>query len=122
MLGIEIAICFGGHVGPPIVEKIRFFMGIVEDDFYAIRRRELNLCLGAKDHGLQRPHLRALIRLELMKSPYGAIRDISCLMNDGVLTLKGSVPSYYFKQVAQRIALNVLPETATIINELEVEQ
>jgi hypothetical protein len=42
-------------------------------------------------------------------------------MKEQVLTLRGSVPSYYLKQVAQRLALNVLEEMAVIVNELEVD-
>ncbi len=63
----------------------------------------------------------ALVRTELLKSPYGAIRTVSCQMNDGVLTLTGCVPSYYLKQVAQRLALNVLQNLAVVVNQLQVE-
>jgi BON domain-containing protein len=65
--------------------------------------------------------LEALVRTEFVKSPYGAIRAVSCRMNDGVLTLSGSVPSYYLKQIAQRLALNALGEGAVLVNQLQVE-
>jgi osmotically-inducible protein OsmY len=63
----------------------------------------------------------ALVRAEFLKSPYGAIRAVSCQMTDGVLKLTGCVPSYYLKQVAQRLALNALQGVASIVNELQVE-
>jgi BON domain len=63
----------------------------------------------------------ALVRAELRQSPYGAIRTVACQMNGGVLTLSGSVPSYYLKQVAQRLALNVLRDAGEIVNQLRVE-
>jgi osmotically-inducible protein OsmY len=65
--------------------------------------------------------LEALVRNEYLKSPYGAIRAISCHVADGVLTLSGSVPSYYLKQVAQRLALNVLGDLVVLVNQLQVE-
>jgi hypothetical protein len=39
----------------------------------------------------------------------------------GVLTLNGSVTSYYFKQVAQRLAMGVLNDSAIVVNDLQVE-
>jgi hypothetical protein len=66
--------------------------------------------------------LEALLRAELQKSPYATIRAVSCRMNEGVLTLNGSVTSYYFKQVAQRLAMGLLKESAIVVNELQVAQ
>jgi hypothetical protein len=63
----------------------------------------------------------ALVQTELAKSPYEAIRSVSCRMNDGVLTLSGRVPSYYLKQIAQRLALNALGEGVVLVNQLQVE-
>jgi hypothetical protein len=65
--------------------------------------------------------IETLVHAEFLKSPYGAIRAVSCQMNDGLLTLSGCVPSYYLKQVAQRLALNVLQGLAVIVNQLRVE-
>jgi hypothetical protein len=42
-------------------------------------------------------------------------------LNERVLTLTGRVSSYYLKQIAQRIALDRLDGTATVVNELHVE-
>ena len=38
----------------------------------------------------------------LRRSSCLALRDISCLANGGVLTLRGYLPSYYLKQVVRR--------------------
>ena len=41
------------------------------------------------------------------ESPYLAIRQIECSYEDGVLTISGSVPSYYLKQLAQAAVLDL---------------
>lgn len=79
------------------------------------------MCSGRRGPVSSDKAFEALVRTELLKSPYGAIRSVSCEMTDGVLTLTGCVPSYYLKQVAQRLALNVLQGLAVIVNELQVE-
>ncbi len=63
----------------------------------------------------------SLIRAEFQKSTYGVLRCISCQVHDGMITLSGSVPSYYLKQVAQRLALNAVESTAVMANQLTVE-
>jgi osmotically-inducible protein OsmY len=62
-----------------------------------------------------------LIRAEFENSSYDAMRSVSCQVNDGMVTLRGSVPSYYLKQVAQWHALNAVEQTAVIVNQLQVE-
>jgi len=63
-----------------------------------------------------------LVRAELLKSPYSAIRAVACRSQDDVLILSGRVPSYYFKQVAQRLAMDAIGGLATIDNQLQVER
>jgi BON domain len=79
------------------------------------------MCSGRRGSVLSDEAFEALVRAELLKSPYGAIRAVSCQMTDGALKLTGCVPSYYLKQVAQRLALNALQGLAVIANELQVE-
>jgi osmotically-inducible protein OsmY len=55
----------------------------------------------------------------LRRSSYLALRDISCLASDGVLTLRGSLPSYYLKQVAQEIVSGV-EGVRHVANQIEV--
>ena len=44
------------------------------------------------------------IQEELRRSPYSCIRQLQCDYHEGVVTLRGRVPSYYLKQLAQSIA------------------
>jgi hypothetical protein len=62
-----------------------------------------------------------LIRREFQNSAYGALRSVSCQVSDGVITLSGSVPSYYLKQVAQWHALSAVEHAAVIVNQLKVD-
>jgi osmotically-inducible protein OsmY len=55
----------------------------------------------------------------LRRSPYIELRLISCEVCDGVLTLRGRVPTYYLKQVAQYM-VDGLPGVQKIDNDLEV--
>jgi osmotically-inducible protein OsmY len=43
----------------------------------------------------------------LRQSEYFELRRISCEFHEGVLTLRGRVPSYYLKQLAQALAAEV---------------
>jgi hypothetical protein len=55
----------------------------------------------------------------LCQSGYLAHRDVTCVVSDGVLYLRGRVPSYYLKQVAQEIAAGV-EGVRLVINRIEV--
>ena len=55
----------------------------------------------------------------LRRSPYAAVRNVSCEDRHGVLFLRGQVSSYYHKQVAQE-AVARLAGVARIVNALEV--
>ncbi len=39
----------------------------------------------------------------LLKSSYVELRRVSCEFHEGVITLRGRVPRYYLKQVAQNL-------------------
>jgi len=56
---------------------------------------------------------------KLRRSPYIELRLISCEVCEGVLTLRGRVPTYYLKQVAQYM-VDGLPGVQKIDNDLEV--
>jgi osmotically-inducible protein OsmY len=43
----------------------------------------------------------------LRESPYSELRSLTCRFHRGVLSLQGSVPTYYLKQVAQTIVRQV---------------
>jgi len=55
----------------------------------------------------------------LRSNSYLALKNISCEFDDGVLTLRGCLPSYYLKQVAQE-TLAPLERLAQIDNQIAV--
>jgi osmotically-inducible protein OsmY len=58
-------------------------------------------------------------RSRLLRNPYLALRNVSCDYREGVLTLRGCLPSYHLKQVAQT-AVASLDGVAQVVNEIEV--
>jgi osmotically-inducible protein OsmY len=58
-------------------------------------------------------------RALLLRNPYLALKNVSCEYNDGVLTLRGYLPSYYLKQIAQTIVAN-LEGVGRLVNAIEV--
>jgi hypothetical protein len=51
------------------------------------------------------------LRAQFEQSPYTALRGIVCEMSNERLTVRGSVPSFYLKQIAQTLAMKtVAPE------------
>jgi len=63
--------------------------------------------------------IRDLAERCLRRNPYLAIHKISCDYGDGALVLRGFLPTYYLKQVAQE-AVAQLEEVGTIHNWIEV--
>ena len=55
----------------------------------------------------------------LRRTAYPAIRSILCEYADGVLFLRGRLPDYYHKQVAQEAVLG-LPGVVQVVNQTEV--
>jgi len=58
-------------------------------------------------------------RSRLQNSSYFALRDVGCAYQDRVLTLRGRLPSYYLKQMAQAMVADV-EGVAAIDNQIEV--
>jgi osmotically-inducible protein OsmY len=54
-------------------------------------------------------------------SSHQALRSVSCVYYAGILRLRGWVPSYYLKQVAQSLLLS-MEEAPQVQNELVVGQ
>jgi osmotically-inducible protein OsmY len=73
-------------------------------------------------HEKRKEVVEAQAQALLRASNYLAIRHVSCEFHEGVLTLRGSVPSYYLKQVAQSVVISRLKGVAIINNRLEVPQ
>ena len=55
----------------------------------------------------------------LLHHPYHALRNVSCEFHEGVLTLRGRLPSYYLKQMAQT-AVAHLDGVQQVVNRIEV--
>lgn len=54
-----------------------------------------------------RRDIAALVSDRLAESAYFVLRNVWCDYHEGVLCLRGRVPSYFLKQVAQTIACQV---------------
>ena len=57
--------------------------------------------------GPDRRGIAASVTERLVGSPYFRLRTVWCDYHEGVLCLRGRVPTYYLKQVAQTIACQV---------------
>ncbi len=56
---------------------------------------------------------------QLRETGYPALTTVSCHYHEGVLILRGCVPSYHLKQVAQTVVAQ-LPEVQQVVNRLTV--
>ena len=50
----------------------------------------------------------ALLQQQLRSSPYWSVRQLICVLDQGCVTVRGTLPSYYLKQVAQAVAIKAL--------------
>ena len=66
------------------------------------------------------PTIVALAMERLRKSPYKAMRRVSCECKHGVLSLRGRLFSFYEKQVAQETVARIDGVTQ-VVNEVEVD-
>ncbi|NBO90767.1 MAG: BON domain-containing protein [Planctomycetia bacterium] len=55
----------------------------------------------------------------LRSNSYLALKNVSCEFREGVLTLRGYLPSYYLKQMAQA-AVARIEGVDRVVNEIEV--
>jgi len=68
------------------------------------------------------PHCDAIMREvvdRFRRSGYQALSDVSCDARDDVIYLRGRLPSYYLKQVAQAAAAEV-EGVRRVVNRIEV--
>ena len=61
----------------------------------------------------------AMAERSLQRNPYLALKNVSCDWLDGVLVLRGCLPSYYLKQIAQE-AVASLEGVERIDNQIQV--
>ena len=57
----------------------------------------------------------------LKDSDYRRLHNVKCSFHEGVVILKGSVPSFYLKQVAQ-VLVSKVPGIEIIDNRLKVDE
>ena len=50
----------------------------------------------------------AVLQQQFHSSPYWSVRQLICDFDRGCVTIRGTLPSYYLKQVAQAIATKAL--------------
>lgn len=69
------------------------------------------------------PHhpIQALAQKRVHSKPYLALKNVSCDFQDGVLVLRGWLPSYYLKQIAQE-AVAGMDTVHRIENRIEVKK
>jgi hypothetical protein len=60
-----------------------------------------------------------MAQAKLRRSSYFELRDVCCDFGGGILTLRGRVPSYHLKQLAQANVASV-PGVVTVDNRVEV--
>jgi osmotically-inducible protein OsmY len=58
---------------------------------------------------------------ELRARGYEGLLSVTCEHHEGMLVLRGCVPSYYLKQLAQEVASKV-PGVKLVVNALTVEE
>ncbi len=58
-------------------------------------------------------------QLRLAKTGYQTLRSVECSFHDGRIILRGEVPSYFHKQLAQESMRNA-PHVTQIVNHIEV--
>jgi len=56
----------------------------------------------------------------LRSNPYLALKNVSCDWLDGVLVLRGCLPTYYLKQIAQEIVAHQTQGVDRLDNQIQV--
>jgi hypothetical protein len=56
----------------------------------------------------------------LHSSRYSALKHVSCDYHDGVLVLRGRLPTYYLKQIAQEVVAHQFDKVGRLENRIEV--
>jgi hypothetical protein len=64
--------------------------------------------------------LQALAERALRSGPYRALQTLSCDCQGGVLVLRGCLPTYYLKQVAQEVVAHQVQGLARLDNQIQV--
>ena len=68
---------------------------------------------------VQISNIELLVQKRLSQSAYHALRELTCQDHEGIITITGTVPSYYLKQVAQTTVASI-EQVGGVINRLKV--
>ena len=68
----------------------------------------------------QRPELQVEAERVLRCGPYPALKKLSCDYRGGVLVLRGCLPSYYLKQIAQEVVAHQVRGVGRLDNQIQV--
>ena len=82
--------------------------------------RTLPFELSGGNDGRTEEFFELQLKAEFERSSYPAIRRVTCRLNDGILTLRGRVPNYYQKQLAQVLVHGKLDGAVVVRNQVEV--
>jgi hypothetical protein len=63
---------------------------------------------------------QAVAERGLRSSRYPALKTVSCDYQDGVLVLRGRLPSYYLKQIAQEVVAHQVKGVGRLDNQIQV--
>jgi hypothetical protein len=63
---------------------------------------------------------QAVAERGLRSSRYSALRHVSCDYQGGVLVLRGCLPSYYLKQLAQEVVAQLVQGVGRLDNQIQV--
>jgi hypothetical protein len=63
---------------------------------------------------------QAVAERGLRGSRYSALKHVSCDYQDGVLVLRGRLPTYYLKQIAQEVVAHQFNNGGRLENRIEV--
>jgi hypothetical protein len=66
------------------------------------------------------PSIQAVAERGLHSSRYSALKHVSCDYHDGVLVLRGCLPTYYLKQIAQEVVAQQFDKAGRLENRIEV--
>jgi hypothetical protein len=64
--------------------------------------------------------LQAVAERALHSGPYPALKKLSCDYRGGVLVLRGCLPSYYLKQIAQEVVAHQVRGLGRLDNQIQV--
>jgi hypothetical protein len=67
-------------------------------------------------------NFQAMAERALRSGPYPALKKLSCDYRAGVLVLRGCLPTYYLKQIAQEVVAQQLKGAGRLDNQIEVVQ